>query len=134
MIWLWSCGLYNIPYGYKLNQVNVTCRTLNMLSLDQVKQTTWILPVVLHFSEHEFELVLFWSQPRSIVCFTNYVIIYYYIFYIRYIFWTHLQWKYSGLCSVLDYIFILILLCMCLCLFMLNKCTFYLWHKIIYSI
>ena len=36
VIWLWSCGLYNIPYGYKLSQVNVTCRTLSRLSLGQV--------------------------------------------------------------------------------------------------
>ena len=56
MIWLWSCGLYNIPYGYRLNQVNVTCRSLNRLSLGQVKHTAWIVPVVLHFSEHEFHI------------------------------------------------------------------------------
>ena len=45
VIWLWSCGLYNIPYGYKLNQVNFTCRSLNRLSLSQVKHTAWIVPV-----------------------------------------------------------------------------------------
>ena len=135
LILLWSCGLYNIRYRYKLNQVNVTNlriseRVFTLSSGTHCMESTcsasflktWISISVFPISI-SVSCVLY-KLCDNILLYISYQI------YILKTLTMKVFWIMQ--CIKLYILFNFTVLCV-YAFFMLNKCTFYLWHKIIYS-